>query len=167
MVEALPLRAWARFFALAVDRLEKAKPGWAAFTVREFLDFELSWKMTAQDRGPLEQEAWMDAAFAELEAVRFGPGQVRNADRLTPRALVWAKARERRGELPDPSRIDPSGTELPPAVRRKLVAGLREMPAEVARAEPRKLSRRRSRTALQAWIDVLDPPRAAGRPRKK
>ena len=72
----LPALVWARLFALAVDRLALVKPEWAALTAREFLEFQLSWRMAAPIGTP-QQEEFLEGIFDELEGVRFvGRGRI-------------------------------------------------------------------------------------------
>ncbi len=46
----LPVAAWARLFAVALLRLQRAKPHWASVTAREVDDLLTSWLVFLRDR---------------------------------------------------------------------------------------------------------------------
>ncbi len=144
----LPARAWARLFAIAVDRLHRAgKPAWAELTVRQFSDLELTWTSILRRLGEHERERRLEECFIEMERQQFGSGfKGTRAGGPTDRWLIFGRRMKAAGELS--AKTDAETLQL-------------------IRDRAPKLSRRATRTALQAWVDVLDPPVRPGRPRRR
>src|SRR5215475_377675 len=62
----LPAAAWGGWFALTLERLQSLNPHLAAFTVREFLDFEMSWVTVMSSKSDPERFQWISEAFHEV-----------------------------------------------------------------------------------------------------
>lgn len=143
----LPLQAWAGFFLVALERLHRAKPGWAAITLREFGLFRSSWVVAMQKRGDDEVEQWIADAIAYVRRRRSFKTTGRWFTGPTDRWLLFA-----------PHLNATEGSEYP---------AKRERLALMARVPRRKLSYRKASNPLEVIYDALAPPRKAGRPRRK
>ena len=142
----LPPQAWGGFFLVALERLHRAKPGWAAITLREFELFRQSWIVAMQRRGDAEREKWINDAIAYVRRRRSFKSNSRWLTGPTDRWLLFA---------PDLNASSPGS----PATRER-----RALMAQVPR---RKLSYRKASNPLEIMYDVLAPVRKAGRPRGK
>ena len=65
----LPVTAWARLFAVALLRLQRAKPHWASVTAREVDDLLSSWFVFLRDKSLSKPEVNMrlEEALEQLE----------------------------------------------------------------------------------------------------
>jgi hypothetical protein len=142
----LPPQAWGGFFLVALERLHRAKPGWAAITLREFELFRKSWILAMQHRGDLEREKWINDAIAYARRRRSFRSNARWLTGPTDRWLLFA---------PDLNASSPGS----PATRERL--------ALMARVPRRKLSYGKASNPLEIMYDALAPRRKAGRPRGK
>jgi hypothetical protein len=154
----LPDHVWARFFAVAFDRLHRANPGWAEVTLEQFRAFSTSWQMAISRREWDERARWIAAAFRQVEATRFGRGEFKRAPDRRRHVLMWAQKDYRGGLLP----LDD------PRIHSASLPGLKEHHREVAAARGKRgrLTYASSRSPLTAYLDVLSPPRKRGRPRR-
>lgn len=66
----LPAVAWARLFAVALSRLQRAKPGWASITAVQVDKLLVSWLVFVQDPSLSKRELDMrlEEALEHLEA---------------------------------------------------------------------------------------------------
>jgi hypothetical protein len=172
----LPARAWALFFFTTLERLNKVKPGWAEMTARQFQDFHLSWVMSVP-HGEGAREALITNTFKEIDATRFGPGEFKGPDAISPRLQLLQHRRIDDGYFTaDPAEIERRIKAFEPVARARRWSDaqiaehavfLRSLLKPPQLPPRRKLSYRKSRSALQQWADVSDPPRRPGRPRKR
>jgi hypothetical protein len=65
----LPAGAWARLFAVALSRLQRAKPRWASVTAVEVEDLLASWMVFLQDKtlSRAERDLRLEEALEHLE----------------------------------------------------------------------------------------------------
>lgn len=78
----LPVAAWARLFAVALLRLQRAKPRWASVTAQEVEDLLASWLVFLRDKSLSKPELDMRLEEA-LEQLEGQPPWARRARRRT------------------------------------------------------------------------------------
>lgn len=66
----LPAAAWARLFAVALLRLQRARPAWASVTATQVDNLLASWLVFVQDRSlsPAELDMRLEEVLEHLEA---------------------------------------------------------------------------------------------------
>jgi hypothetical protein len=139
----LPAAVWARLFSVTLARLKKAKPGWATITAVQVHNLLTTWLFLAQDRSLSQPELDRKLAGATIYLEAHPPWRMkatgRAAEGRTDRWLLMAR------KFGGQNRI---GGELG-----------KKVAAEAKSAAPRsKLSYRKARNPLEAWIDYVDVP---------
>lgn len=91
----LPAAAWARLFAVALVRLQRARPAWASVTATQVDNLLASWLVFVQDRSlsPAELDMRLEEVLEHLEAhppwgmkTRGRPADSRRAPRRKKRS---------------------------------------------------------------------------------
>jgi hypothetical protein len=85
----LPAMAWARLFAVALSRLQRAKPGWASITATQVDKLLAAWLAFVRDSSLTkpEREMRLEEALEHLEA--HPPWAMKGA----PRTADWPPGR--------------------------------------------------------------------------
>ena len=90
----LPAEAWARLFAVALSRLERAKPGWASITAVQVDDLLAAWLVFVQDRSLSRPE--LDMRLEEvLEHLEAHPPWEMNTARRTSASAPGRRRRKK------------------------------------------------------------------------
>ena len=95
----LPAEAWARLLALALARLERARPEWASVTAAQVDALIAAWRVFAQDRSlsAPERDLRLEEALEQIEGQPWEKGSTRRAG---PARRSKTKTRARRTRRP-------------------------------------------------------------------
>jgi hypothetical protein len=135
----LTAATWARVFAITLERLRRANPGWAAITAMQVTNLQTSWAAKRQRLSQPEREQWLEEALTYMHT--RPPWRMKSTGRATQgptdRWLLMAR-QWKPGEV---------------------VVGKEDVGASARKRVPRhKLSYRKARNPLEAWIDEISPP---------
>jgi hypothetical protein len=138
-----PAAAWARLFVITLARLKKAKPGWASITAVQVENFLTTWLFLVQDRTLSKPELDLRIEKALCHLAAHPPWKMkatgRSAEGRTDRWLLMARKFDR-----------------PKGLGEKL--GTKVAAEAKSAARRSKLSYKKARNPLEAWIDYVDVP---------